>query len=335
MRLTNWIEKKRTESGFQKAAGAKSAAWTFLKYGVSVLCLLYAFRGVPFGNLWAAMKRYPVPPMFGVVAVSFAAYSLMGARLSRMSSTPITFRSAFCATLACLALNNALPAKAGEVAKALWLGRGNGLPFQEALGIVFMERFFDVNVLALLSLWFLWLTGGRWAVCVFTACLAAGWGVLAFLKLRPSLAESVCRWFGFIGGERARRFAAQGLSGVLGNMSPGRLAWLAVTSLTIWFLYGAQMALGVNAVAGLGLSWDKVVSVFAVSGLSMLLPSSPGAIGVYEAFTVTVLKSFGVGAEEALAVTLFCHMAQFIPVTLAGGIVCALFPAAAVNESPS
>jgi uncharacterized membrane protein YbhN (UPF0104 family) len=320
---------------FRKSAGAKSAAWTLLKYGVSVLCLLYAFWGVPFGSLWATMKRYPVPPMFGLVAVSFAAYAMMGVRLSRMSSPPLSFRSAFCATLACLALNNALPAKAGEIAKALWLGRGNGLPFQEALGIVFMERFFDVNVLALLSLWFLWLTGERWAVFVFTACLAAGWGILAFLKLRPSLAERFAGLFGLFGGERARLFVAQGLSGVLGNMSPGRLAWLAVTSLTVWFLYGAQMALGVNAVAGLGLSWDKVISVFAVSGLSMLLPSSPGAIGVYEAFTVTVLKSFGVGAEEALAVTLFSHMAQFVPVTLAGGLVCALFPAAAANESRS
>jgi uncharacterized membrane protein YbhN (UPF0104 family) len=270
-----------------------------------------------------------------VVAVSFAAYALMGVRLSRMSSPPLTFRSTFCATLAGLAINNVLPAKAGEIAKALWLGRGNGLPFQETLGIVFMERFFDVNVLALLSLWFLWLTGERGAVLVFTACLAAGWGVLVLFKLRPVLAERFAGLFGLLGGEGPRRFVEQGLAGVLRNMSPGRLAWLAVTSLTIWSLYGVQTALGVNAIAKLGLSWDRVISVFAVSGLSMLLPSSPGALGVYEAFTVTVLKSFGVGAEEALAAALFSHMAQFIPVTLSGGIVCALFPAAGADESRS
>jgi uncharacterized protein (TIRG00374 family) len=266
--------------------------------------------------------------MCGLVAVSFAAYALMGVRLTRMSSPPLAFRSTFCATLAGLAINNVLPAKAGEIAKALWLGRGSGLPFRKTLGIVFMERFFDVNVLALLSLWFLWLTGERRTVFVFTACLAAGWGILALFKLRPALAERFVYLFDLVGGEKLSRFVSQGLSGVLENMSPGRLAWLTVTSLTIWFFYGVQMAIGVNAVAGLGLSWDKVLSVFAVSGLSMLLPSSPGAFGVYEAFTVAVLKSFGVDAEEALAVTLFSHMAQFIPVTLAGGALCALFPAA-------
>ncbi|MDR2175317.1 MAG: flippase-like domain-containing protein [Synergistaceae bacterium] len=317
---------------FLKPAGVKSALWTGLKYGVSVLCLFYAFRGVPFGELRAALMRYSLPPACGLIAVSFVAYALMGVRLSRMSSPPLTFRSAFCATLAGLAINNVLPAKAGEVAKALWLGRGNGRPFQETLGIVFMERFFDVNVLALLSLWFLWLTGERGAVFVFLVCLAAGWGVLTLFKLRPPLADRFVRFFGLLGGEKLRRFAGQGLAGVLDNMAPGRLAWLSVTSLTIWLLYGVQMALGVNAAAGLGLSWDKVVSVFAVSGLSMLLPSSPGAIGVYEAFTAAVLRSFGVGAEEALAVTLFSHMAQFVPVTLAGGIVCAFFPAG--SESP-
>jgi uncharacterized membrane protein YbhN (UPF0104 family) len=312
-----------------KPAGLKSAAWTALKYGLSALCLLYAFRGVPFRDLWMTLKRYPLPPMCGLIAVSFTAYALMGVRLSRMSSPPLAFRSTFCATLACLAINNVVPAKAGEIAKALWLGRGGGLPFQETLGIVFMERFFDVNVLALLSLWFLWLTGERGTVFVFAACLGGGWGVLTLFKLRPPLAERIARFFGFLGGEGARRFVSQGLAGVLGNMSPGRLAWLSVTSLTIWLLYGVQMAIGVNVVAGLGLSWDRVISVFAVSGLSMLLPSSPGAFGVYEAFTVTVLKSFGVGAEEALAVTLFSHMAQFVPVTLTGGAICAFFPAGA------
>jgi uncharacterized membrane protein YbhN (UPF0104 family) len=150
-----------------------------------------------------------------------------------------------------------------------------------------------------------------------------GWGVLTLFKRRPIWANRFVSLFGKGG---AGRFVAQGLSGVLENMSPRRLAWLTISSLSVWYFYGTQTILGVNAVAGLALSWDKAISVSAVSGLGMLLPSSPGAIGVYEAFTVTVLKSYGVGAEEALALALFSHMAQFIPVTLAGGLVCLFFP---------
>ena len=56
------------------------------------------------------------------------------------------------------------------------------------------------------------------------------------------------------------------------------------------------------------------------------LTSAPGAIGVYEAFAVTILKSYGVKPEAALAVALFSHAAQFIPITLVGGVVCFFFP---------
>ena len=229
-----------------------------------------------------------------------------------------------------LAVNNVLPAKAGEIAKAVWMGRCNGLPFQKTLGIVFMERFFDVNVLALLSLWFLWFIGERKVVLVFVTCLVLGWSVLMLFRVRPAAAK---RFTEFFGRGRLRDFVAQLLSGILGNMSPRRLAWLTVTSLVVWCFYGLQMGLGINRVAGLGLDGGVVLSVFAISGLSMLLPSSPGAIGVYEIFTVTVLKRYGVSQEEALAFALFAHMAQFIPVTLTGGLIFLAFPENAKNSA--
>ena len=58
----------------------------------------------------------------------------------------------------------------------------------------------------------------------------------------------------------------------------------------------------------------------------MLLPSSPGAIGVYEAIAVAALRAHDVPHEQALAAALFAHMAQFIPVTLTGGLAMLAFP---------
>ena len=187
-----------------------------------------------------------------------------------------------------------------------------------------MERFFDVNVLALLSFWLLWTLGERWVVAVFVTCLIVGWCVLVIFHKNQALAE---RFTGLFGKGRLRTFVSQALSGVLDNMSPGRLAWLSVTSLTSWSIYTVQMYWCLNVVAGLGLGWGGVLSIFAVSGLSMLLPSSPGAIGIYEAFTVTLLKRYGIEPDAALAIALVSHMIQFIPVTLVGGLIFAAFPA--------
>jgi uncharacterized protein (TIRG00374 family) len=290
---------------------------------VSVLCLVYAFWDVPFTALGSALKNYSLPSMLAALVVSFASYVLMGLRLSRMATPPLSFRSTFVATLVGLAVNNVLPARAGEIAKAVWMGRDGDVPFQRTLGIVFMERFFDVNVLMALNFWFLWELGKRGTMSVFVACLAIGWGVLTLFHLRPALAD---RFTGLFGSGGLHRLVSQALSGVLGNMSPAGLVWLTVTSLALWSLYSLQMYLSLNGVAGLGLPWNVALAVFAVSGLGMLLPSSPGAIGVYEAVTVTVLKSYGVEVDAALAVTLFTHMVQFIPVTLLGGLILAVFP---------
>ena len=67
-------------------------------------------------------------------------------------------------------------------------------------------------------------------------------------------------------------------------------------------------------------------AIHALSSLGMLLPSSPGAIGVYEAVTVAVLRAHDMPHDQALAAALFAHMAQFIPVTLSGGLVILFFP---------
>jgi uncharacterized protein (TIRG00374 family) len=306
-----------------QALDVKRVLWLVLKYGTSAACLVYVFMDVPLADLSAALGRYQAGPILGAVAVSFAAYAVMGLRLSYMTAPPLSFRSTFCATLVGLAVNNVLPAKAGEIAKALWIGRENGVPSQKVIGIVFMERFFDVNVLALLSFWLLWVMEERRAVAIFVACLAVGWCVLALFKIKRPLAERFTKLFG---GGRLGGFVSQALSGVLENMSPARLSWLLVTSLALWGFYTAQMFLCLNAVAGLGLGWEGVLSVFAVSGLSMLLPSSPGAIGVYEALTVTLLKRWGVEQDEALAIALVSHMVQFVPVTLSGALIFAAFP---------
>jgi uncharacterized protein (TIRG00374 family) len=192
-----------------------------------------------------------------------------------------------------------------------------------------MERFFDVNVLALLSFWLLWTLGERFLVAAFITCLAVGWCILVVFRRNQTLAERFAELFG---KGRLRAFVSQALSGVLDNMSPGRLLWLSIMSAASWTLYTMQMLLCLNVVAGLGLDWGGVLSVFAVSGLSMLLPSSPGAIGVYEAFTVTLLKRYGVEPDAALAIAHVSHMLQFIPVTLVGGLIFAAFPAKSVAD---
>ncbi len=291
-----------------------------------MLCLVYVFHGVPLSDLWEAMRRFPVIPMLATVLTGFVAYAVMGVRLMFMNPEGhphLAFRSTFCASLVGLALNNVLPAKAGEIAKAVWVGRDHGLSLNTSLGIVFMERFFDVNVLALLSLWFLWEQGQVKVMSLFLLCLAGGWGLLFLFRARPEWAHF---WERLPLPSKITNFLTRFTLSLVEQMSPRRIAWMTVSSLFLWLFYALQTGVCLNWAAGLGFSWTETVAVFALSSLGMLLPSSPGAVGVYEAVMLTALTAYNVPRDLALAVALFAHMAQFIPVTVTGGLVFLLSP---------
>lgn len=289
------------------------------RWGLSLVCLAWAFRGVPLAALWDVLRGFPVLPMIATVAVTFVSYAVAALRLSRMAQPPLPLRSTFLATLAGLAINNVVPAKAGELAKAAWLARSSHTSVGPCLGLVIMERFFDVNVLALLGLWTLWGTHERVAAGLL-ACLVAGWAVLIALR----------RWPGLVA-----RLPSEGILGSLGRAliasvdqtGPGRLVWLGVSSLALWIVYTVQMGVALIGAAGLELGPMGVLRALTASGLGMLLPSSPGALGVYEAAMMSALASSGVPRDQALAAALFAHMAQFVPVTLAGGAAILALPA--------
>lgn len=97
-----------------------------LKYGISLLCLLYAFKGVPLAELWQVLQGYRCSPMLGAVAVSFLALCYYGSEAYPRKRAAVIFQLGFCAALVGLAINNVLPAKA-KVAKAAWIGRANSL----------------------------------------------------------------------------------------------------------------------------------------------------------------------------------------------------------------
>ena len=111
-----------------------------------------------------------------------------------------------------------------------------------------------------------------------------------------------------------------------------RLVWMIVSTLLLWSFYYLQMAIALDLAAKLNLGFAGTLGVFALSSLGMLLPSSPGAIGVYEAVAVTALTAYNVPRDQALAITLFVHMAQFIPVTVVGGLIFLAFPDASKDN---
>ena len=61
--------------------------------------------------------------------------------------------------------------------------------------------------------------------------------------------------------------------------------------------------------------------VVVATNLVLILPSSPGALGVFEAATVVALKAFGVDDSLALSYALVLHALNLLPYIAAGAFV--------------
>jgi uncharacterized protein (TIRG00374 family) len=97
----------------------------------------------------------------------------------------------------------------------------------------------------------------------------------------------------------------------IGAFASTTLSWLGL-ALSTWFVLRA-FHLGLSPLAGL-------LTVIAIN-LALILPSSPAAVGVFEAATLVALSAYGVSTSEALPVALVLHLVNLVPYLAAGAFV--------------
>jgi len=222
--------------------------------------------------------------------------------------------------------NNILPVRAGELVRVISLHRRTGTPRAEGLSTVVVERVFDV--LALLLLLFAaypllpevtWLR----AAALFAAAVVVAVSVVVFVIVRYD--ERAIHWL--LSPLRRLPIAgvAQRLEIAAGNSTRGLVAlrdprvaleamaltiasWLSL-ALSCWILFEA-FSLHLPVVAGL--------LVLVTINLSLILPSAPAAIGVFEYATVIALKAFDVPRADALSYGLVLHLLNLVPFLVIG-----------------
>ncbi|MCL1941601.1 MAG: flippase-like domain-containing protein, partial [Synergistaceae bacterium] len=282
--------------------GGKISVKFLLQLSVSLICVYYAFSGIELSTLWMTIKNYSQGAIILVFSVSLLSYLALGLRLKYMRIPALPFWDCVKAGLLCLGANNIFPAKAGEIIKAAWLSRRNGFPFAAALGIVFWERFSDVNMLLSIGVWTAWTLDIDSGLLAGILILAGVWIALFFARKFPAFFPAL---FSKIKINKLADFIGTLQNEVSSNMTLKKLSWLAGSTALVWAAYAAGSILSLKYVAELNVNMTQGLCIFAISSLGMLLPSTPGAVGVYEASTVLALSWFGVEKEQALGIALF------------------------------
>ena len=211
--------------------------------------------------------------------------------------------------------NNVLPARSGDVLRALLLVPVARAGKRKVLGTVVAERLLDVAALTLLF--------GLLAYGVVVGApvpralllLAAGGGsalvlAAAVLALAFGRRDLVARVREFL---RPLAAASRGLA------SPHGVG-LLVLSLGVWALEAAVYGAVARAV-GLDLGVLGALYVVAFTNLFAMVPAAPGYLGTFDAAVVFAVKAVAAAGSTVLAYLLLLRFVLFVPITLVGLVV--------------
>lgn len=307
-----------------------------LGVSISVLLIWWVLRDVEPGRLLVELRDANGWLLLAAVAVATSGFLTRALRW-RVFLYPIRpgtgIWSRFAAVCIGFALNNLLPARAGELARAWSLSRIEPVPISGTLGSLVAERFLDgVAILLLLGAAVLLpgfpanaTIGGRPLVGVLLTILAVGGaGVLVlFLPVifpAPAL-RILDRGLRLVPGGRGRRlrelveFFLQGLGALRDLRLFGQaLSW----SLAIWAWNAVSFWLAFLAF-GIDRGYAAALFVQGVIALGVAVPSAPGYFGTFHAAALVGLHEvYGVAEETTLAFAFGYHLGGFFPVTFLG-----------------
>ncbi|MEW5786047.1 MAG: lysylphosphatidylglycerol synthase transmembrane domain-containing protein [Bacillota bacterium] len=270
---------------------------------ISLAFLIGAFYKIQLPQFWAALKN--TNAVYVLLCVLFFGLScIFRALMWRFTTRPlgeVRFLTLFGGVVVGYMANNILPLRAGELVRAFYLSARSDISKTAAFSTICIERVLDVVTLGLLLL--LGVTWGIRGLAVHTAevaltALAAA--VLAAMLLLAGLSRASGKKQGS-SNFFTRLFDTIGkfVQPVRQLQKPQIVLALLSLSLAAWASnYFSVLAL-INGVAGFQLQAALLLLLFV--NLGLLIPSSPGALGVMQAAFWTALVPFGVAKEQSLA----------------------------------
>lgn len=236
------------------------------------------------------------------------------------------------ATAVGMMVNNVVPARAGEIARAYALTKEAPVPFAAALASLAVDRLFDAIVLLLLAASALLdpaLSSAGTIAGRPLSSLATGAGTIVLLLLLGLYAlvffpTQLLRLFELFARrvspsveERGRRVLETFMRGLSVLRRPGHFAAVFGWTLAHWLLNGLGFWLAFKAV-GISAPFSAALLLQAFIALGTAVPALPGFFGVFEYMSVQGLAVYGVSQQQAATWAIGYHLFSFIPITLIG-----------------
>lgn len=294
----------------------------------SLFFLWLAFRSVNVQEVWHALMQAD-PLLVGLALLTFLLTQAVKAarwktlfypehrarRLSKLLKVIVVGQM----------INAAIPARLGEVARAYLLGKIERIGTAYTFGTIVLEKALDslmLLILVLLISIFMplpgWLKGSSLVVSGGMVVL------LVVMTLLSRWEDSLPSWLDRVLGSRSWLTRV----GVTGAVQRAALSLRPLRSLRLnvqlwgWSLVNWLIMIATNVILlwafGLHLPWTAAPLLLAILNIGIIVPSSPGRIGIFHYLCVLTLGLYDVGRSTALAYGIVLHGLVYLPIFLFG-----------------
>lgn len=294
---------------------------------ISILFVYLALRNIEFDKLMATFKQLnPVWLIPGTVLIFIVYFikSLLWQMI--LGKKYVTHRwTVFRIITIGFFANNILPLRLGEVVRAWLLSKKEKLPMSTALAVIIMERGSDlIAMLVYFLLMMLLVPFQPWLK--LSGAVLAGVGIVFILvillnyrfgghiieKIEKPLEKLHPKIGPFIHKQLDKFF--EGLKLITSWQQVSGILLLALCSWFLWSLVAATCIYAMDVQLPITAAFFLIV----VLNFGLMIPASPGGIGVFEFMVIVALAPFGVEKETALGIGLTFHMLQYVVTLIAG-----------------
>ena len=233
------------------------------------------------------------------------------------AASPPSYRLALGYLTIGYAANAVLPARLGDVARAILAGSAFGMPRLAIFGTIMVERLADGLTMLGLAL--------------VSSILVAGIAELRQLALFGLVAAVVGGFVVLVGWLVLSRSASRGvgilvrIAAIAGRVAAGAGALRSARGAAL--VGGLTVAVTMTAILvawtvarSVGIPLQPLEAVLFMSGvaLSLAIPAAPGSLGTYEFVGVAIVTSLGYPPEQGLATMVLMRVVTAFPPAIAG-----------------
>ena len=295
--------------------------------GIAALCLYIFLKDVDINNLLTELKSVKISPLIVMCLLIILTVYLRSLRWKYLlpDIPGTTKKYLFSNIMIGFMINNILPARIGEFARAFILWKKNLFPLATSLGTLIVDRVIDILVF---SIFFI--------IPVFILPQCSSLTVYAFIFTGITIFSIVCIVLYFLFQNTSIKFATWIISKLpekfrdrtlqICKELASTLIWLkspkrALITICLSFLTLLCYPVMIIVLAGnSGIPFGFLEGMFAqaFAAFGAAIPLAPGYIGTIHAIMLQGLEILGMNADKARALIIIYHAVNYILITVLG-----------------